>query len=230
MQSNQAACVRNTSAQLLESVATLREEAQAHAAAALASLCHLKSACEQLDSRVPQAVAVVNEFGHQCAPLCLVLLRILSLGSSRDRAVEQGLLPICARILREASSADVLSLCARIVFRATIPSAHKTLALQAGVLQVRLCILIISIRFCTLVNFFGARPVNLRFFVVLQSVVPLLSHPSDDVARSAAEALSIMSVDIEVKKQALLQNCSDPLQQLLLRSPSVQLAACQVET
>ena len=73
-------------------------------------------------------------------------------------------------------------------------------------------------------------PSTYVFFVVLQSVVPLLSHPSDDVARSAAEALSIMSVDIEVKKQALLQNCSDPLQQLLLRSPSVQLAACQVET
>lgn len=144
----------------MESVAALRDAAQAHAAAALASLCHLKSACEQLDSRVPQAIAVVNEFGHQCAPLCLVLLRILSLGSSRDRAVEQGLLPICARILREASSADVLSLCARIIFRATIPSAHKTLALHAGVLQVSVCILIIAIWFCTVLSFLGAGPVD----------------------------------------------------------------------
>jgi hypothetical protein len=212
----------------LESVATLREEAQEHAAAALASLCHLKLACQQLDTRVPQAIAVVNEFGHQCAPLCLVLLRILSLGSSRDRAVEHGLLPICARILREASSADVLSLCAQITFRATIPSAHKTLALRAGVLQVRVFILVTTVWFVLWLTFLGVGAVYLRLFLP-QSLVPLLSHPNEDVARSAAEALSIMSVDIEVKKEALLQNCSDPLQQLLLRSPSVQLAACQVE-
>jgi hypothetical protein len=87
---------------------------------------------------VSQAIAVVDEFGQRCAPLCLVLLRMLSLDSSRDKAVEQGLLPICSRILREASDADVFSLCAQIVFRATIPSAYKTLALQAGVLQVRI--------------------------------------------------------------------------------------------
>ena len=61
-------------------------------------------------------------------------------------------------------------------------------------------------------------------------MVPLLSHTSDDVARSAAEAISIMSVDIEVKKEALSLGCALPLQQLLLRSPSVQLAACQVNT
>jgi hypothetical protein len=66
--------------------------------------------------------------------------------------------------------------------------------------------------------------------VILQSLIPLLSHASDDVARSAAEAISIMSVDISVKKEALSQNCSDALQQLLLRIPSVQLAACQVES
>jgi hypothetical protein len=131
-------CWSNASLQLLDSAAALREEAQAHAAAALASLCHLKPACEQLDSRVPQAIAAVSEFGQQCAPLCLLLLRMLSLESSRDRAVEQGLLPICSRILREATDAHVISLCAQIVFRATIPSAYKTLALQAGVLQVRL--------------------------------------------------------------------------------------------
>jgi hypothetical protein len=64
--------------------------------------------------------------------------------------------------------------------------------------------------------------------ISLQSLIQLLSHSSDDVARSAAEAIAIMSVDIEVKKAALSQNCSDPLQLLLLRSPSVQLAACQV--
>ena len=127
----------NCCAQLLESIAALRGEAQAHAAAALASICHLRPACEQLDFRVPQAIAVVDTFGQCCAPLCLVLLRMLSLESSRNKAVEQGLLPICTRILREASDADVLSLCAQIVFRATIPSAYKTLALQAGVLQVR---------------------------------------------------------------------------------------------
>lgn len=127
----------NTRWQLLDSAAALREEAQSHAAAALASLCHLLPACEQLDSRVPQAIAAVNEFGQHCAPLCLVLLRMLSLESSREKAVKQGLLPICARILREASGADVLSVCAQIVFRATIPSAYKTQALQAGVLQVR---------------------------------------------------------------------------------------------
>jgi hypothetical protein len=51
---------------------------------------------------------------------------------------------------------------------------------------------------------------------LLQSVVPLLSHTSDDVARSAAEAISIMSVDIEVKKEALSLGCAPPLQQLLL--------------
>ena len=130
-------CRINTGAQLLESVAALREEAQAHAAAALASLCRIKSACEQLDSRVAQAIAAVSEFGQQCAPLCLVLLRMLSLESSRDKAVENGLLPICTRILRESIDAEVLFLCARIVFCATIPSAYKTLALQAGVLQVR---------------------------------------------------------------------------------------------
>jgi hypothetical protein len=39
-----------------------------------------------------------------------------------------------------------------------------------------------------------------------------------------------MSVDIEVKKEALSQSCANPLQQLLLRHPSVQLAACQVST
>jgi|LauGreDrversion4_2_1035121.scaffolds.fasta_scaffold497381_1 hypothetical protein len=127
----------NFCAQLLESVATLRDEAQAYTAAALASLCHLRSACEQLDPQVPQAIAVVDKFGQHCAPLCLVLLRMLSLESSRDKAVEQGLLPICTRILREASDADVLSLCAQIVHRAAIPSAYKTLALKAGVLQVR---------------------------------------------------------------------------------------------
>jgi hypothetical protein len=62
----------------------------------------------------------------------------------------------------------------------------------------------------------------------LQSLIQLLSHSNDDAARSAAEAIAIMSVDIEVKKAALSQNCSDPLQLLLLRNPSVQLAACQV--
>ena len=123
--------------QLLESAATLRGEAQAHAAAALSSLCRLSPACEQLDSRVPQAIAAVNEFGQHCAPLCQVLLRMLSLDSSRDKAVKQGLLPICARILREAAAADVLSVCAQIVFRATIPSAYKTQALQAQVMQAR---------------------------------------------------------------------------------------------
>jgi hypothetical protein len=65
-------------------------------------------------------------------------------------------------------------------------------------------------------------------FVCLQSLMPLLSHASDDVACSVAEAISIMSVDISVKKEALSQNCSHALQLLLLRSPSVQLAACQV--
>jgi hypothetical protein len=134
----------------LESVAALRDEAQAHAATALASLCHHRAACEQLNSRVPQALTVVDTFGQHCAPLCLVLLRMLSLESSRDRAVEQGLLQICARILREASDADVLSLCAQIVFRATIPSAYKTLALKAGVLQVTfLTKLIVALWFCS---------------------------------------------------------------------------------
>ncbi len=206
----------NVSTQLLESVAALRDEAQAHAAAALASLCHLKPACEQLDSRVHQAIAAVSEFGQQCAPLCLMLLRMLSLESSRDRAVEQQLLPICARILREAADASVLSFCAQIVFRATIPSAYKALALQAGVLQVDADAAL------------GAQVCRVLMHVALQSLVPLLSHANDDVARSAAEAVSIMSVDINVKKEALSLNCSIALQQLLLRSPSVQLAACQV--
>ncbi len=127
----------NSGAQLLESVAALRDVAQAHVATALASLCHLRSACEQLNSRVSQAISVVNDFGQHCAPLCLVLLRMLSLENTRDRAVEHGLLPICSRILREASDADVLSLCAQIVFRVAIPADYKTLALKAGVLQVR---------------------------------------------------------------------------------------------
>ena len=208
----------DVTAQLLDSVAALREEAQAHAAAALASLCHLKPACEQLDSRVNQAIAAVSEFGQHCAPLCLVLLSMLSLESSRDKAVEQGLLPICARILREAADASALSFCAQIVFRATIPSAYKTLALQAGVLQVI---------FYKLAGVDAALG-RVLMLVALQSLVPLLSHASDDVARSAAEAVSIMSVDINVKKEALSLNCSTALQQLLLRSPSVQLAACQV--
>lgn len=124
--------------QLLESAASLQDEARAHVALALASLCRLKPACTQLDAHVPLAIAAVKEFGKNCGPLCVVLLRMLSLESSRDRAVEQGLFPICARILQESNNVDVLSTCAKIVFRATVPMANKKLALQAGVLQVSL--------------------------------------------------------------------------------------------
>ncbi len=78
------------------------------------------------------------------------------------------------------------------------------------------CYAVFSAQYCVLQRF------------LLQSLIQLLSHSNDDAARSAAEAIAIMSVDIEVKKAALSQNCSDPLQLLLLRNPSVQLAACQV--